>query len=518
MPVAEFLPDAGSVARTATHHASRGARVLVICNTMADTLATAQAIDRLDGRHLLRVHGQPVAYHSHYTAEDRHIINDAAIAAMGDPAIVMTAETGSTKAAIVVATSQVDNGLHLDADVLVTSVAPVDVLVRRLGRLHALPDLRRPKGYDKPLLFIVAPPIKMFIQGVGPKGEAHRLSMGFGSVYRDMAVLHRTWENLQKRGGIDRGRPRTDIEEARHPYHMKWLKEAGTRWVEHDRWLARRQERIAVVAASLRWSQQGGAFGTRDCDVQTSSALGEPSEVYIEDNVMRVYFAGIESPLGTPMRQLDVRACGSLKAGQRVDPTKTDAGWSFGEGTSTTTTATGGSPRKTTRLRGRRLEETQTIPKCRSHACVDGQGDLRRHFVVATVVPTRAWMDREEHAPELFTRSHPARGPRPHSRSHACVDGPRADAENLSVAASFPRVRGWTAPEHSLLPFKAVVPTRAWMDRPKDSSFRRGSGRSHVRVDVPMAKTWRLLKDASFPRVRGCPAPNAERLAVWRPH
>ena len=332
VPVAEFLPDAGSVAKTATHHASRGARVLVICNTMADTLAAAQAIDRLDGRHLLRVHGQPVAYHSHYTAEDRHVINDAAVAAMGDPAIVMTAETGSTKAAIVVATSQVDNGLHLDADVLVTSVAPVDVLVRRLGRLHALPDLRRPKGYDKPLLFIVAPPIKMFIQGVGPKGEAHRLSMGFGSVYRDMAVLHRTWENLQKRGGIDRGRPRTDIEEARHPYHMKWLKEAGTRWVEHDRWLARRQERIAVVAASLRWSQQGGAFGTRDCDVQTSSALGEPSEVYIEDNVMRVYFAGIESPLGTPMRQLDVRACGSLKAGQRVDPTKTDAGWSFGGG------------------------------------------------------------------------------------------------------------------------------------------------------------------------------------------
>ena len=332
VPVAEFLPDGESVAKAAIHHASRGARVLVICNTMADTIGTAQTIDRLDGRHLVRVHGQPVAYHSHYTAEDRHVIDDAAVFAMGDTALVRAAETGSIEPAILVATSQVDNGLHLDADVLVTNVAPVDVLVRRLGRLHAMPDVRRPKGYDKPLLLLVAPPVKMFIQGVGPKGEAHRLSMGFGSVYRDMAVLHRTYENLQKRGGIDRGRPRLDIEEARHPYHMKWLVEAGTRWVEHEKWLLRRQERIAVVAASLRWSQQGGAFGTRDCDVQTTSSLGEPAEVYIEDNVMRVYFAGIASPLGTAMRQLDVRACGSLKAGQRVEPIQTDAGWSFGGG------------------------------------------------------------------------------------------------------------------------------------------------------------------------------------------
>ena len=328
VPVADFLPNDETVAMAAIDHASRGARVLVIRNTMIDTVGTAREIERRDGQHMVRVNGKPVTYHSHYTAEDRHIINHATVVAIGEDSL----QHRQIKPAIVVGTSQVDSGLHLDADVLVTDVAPVDVMVRRLGRLHAMSNDRRPRGYDKPLLLVVAPSVQVFVQAVGVRGEAHRIGMGIGSVYRDIAVLHRTWENLKVRGGIDRGRPRLDIEEARHPYHLKWLMEAGTRWVDHDRWLRARQQRIATVAASLRWSAAGGAFGMRDCDVQTTSALGEPSEAYIEDNVMRVFFNDIESPLGTTMQRLDVRACGSVKPNQRVEPDKTDVGWTFGGG------------------------------------------------------------------------------------------------------------------------------------------------------------------------------------------
>jgi hypothetical protein len=328
VPVADFLPNDDTVAKAAIEHASRGARVLVIRNTMIDTIGTAREVDRRDGEHMVRVGGKPITFHSHYTAEDRHVINHATVVAIGEE----SSQHGKVKPAIVVGTSQIDSGLHLDADVLVTDVAPVDVMVRRLGRLHAIAKAPRPKGYDKPLLLVVAPPVQVFVQAVGVRGEAHRIGMGLGSVYRDMAVLHRTWENLKARGGIDRGRPRLDIEEARHPYHLKWLMEAGTRWVDHERWLRAREQRITTVVESLRWSAAGGAFGMRDCDVQATSTLGEPSEAYIEDHVMRVFFDGIASPLGTTMQRLDVRACGSVKPNERVEPTQTDEGWVFGGG------------------------------------------------------------------------------------------------------------------------------------------------------------------------------------------
>ena len=88
-----------------------------------------------------------------------------------------------------------------------------------------------------------------------------------------------------------------------------------------------------MVAASLRWSGAGGAFGTRDADVRTSSPAHRPREVYIEDNLIRVYFSGIESPIGTTMRQLYVRPYGDLKPGQVVEVHKSERhGWLFGWG------------------------------------------------------------------------------------------------------------------------------------------------------------------------------------------
>ena len=301
------------VVEAAVRHAKRGERVLVVRNAHADALETARAIvDKSGRRFLLHVNGHPVVFHPYYTAEDRHAINVAALRAFESPPT------------IVVTTSQVDSGLHFDVDALVTDLSPVDVMVRRLWRVVG----------GASTVYVVRPPVRMFVEAVGPKGEARRLPMGVGTVYKDMAVLHRTWENLRRRGGIDRGQPRLDIEEALHPYHMRWLSEPGTRWVEHRRWLARREERVAVVAASLRWSGAGGSFGTRDCDVRTSSPDHRPREVYIEGNLIRVYFSGIESPIGTPMRQLDVRGSGGLKPGQVVRPDEEAAGggWSFGGG------------------------------------------------------------------------------------------------------------------------------------------------------------------------------------------
>ena len=59
---------------------------------------------------------------------------------------------------IVVGTQTLEQSLDIDADLLITDLCPVDVLLQRIGRLHRHKGSGRPADYTTPTCIVLAPP------------------------------------------------------------------------------------------------------------------------------------------------------------------------------------------------------------------------------------------------------------------------------------------------------------------------------------------------------------------------
>lgn len=144
--------DAATAAQLAIAAAQRGARVLMIRNTVAAALAAFDAVCAQGGADLLlQVAGRPALHHSRFAPEDRALIDTAVEAALsGNP------DLRPGGGCIVVGTQTLEIALDLCADYLITDLCPADVLLQRIGRLHrhALP---RPIGFEQAQCVVLAP-------------------------------------------------------------------------------------------------------------------------------------------------------------------------------------------------------------------------------------------------------------------------------------------------------------------------------------------------------------------------
>lgn len=167
-----------------------------IRNTVDDAIRSYEAL-----RAELAEPERALLFHARFTMADRQRIEDEALKTFGK-------ESGSAERAgrILIATQVVEQSLDLDFDVLVSDLAPVDLLIQRAGRLHRHVrdaegnpgETGQPDGRPAPELRILAPE---WTEQPPPRWLREPLP-GTSAVYRDAAALWRTMKVLREEAAI----------------------------------------------------------------------------------------------------------------------------------------------------------------------------------------------------------------------------------------------------------------------------------------------------------------------------
>lgn len=186
-----IIDDADAIADLAVSHAEKGAKILVVRNSVAGCVDVHKSIEEKAPHLLMQVGPMKVTspHHGRYTAEDRVILDIAVEDNFGKGSV--------NKGVILCATQTVEQSIDIDADLLITDLCPIDVLLQRCGRLHRhfnrgkTPD-SRPHGYQSAKTMVLTPnhPIEMLSDR-----PAHGL--GFNRAYPNLVFLKRTKEILE---------------------------------------------------------------------------------------------------------------------------------------------------------------------------------------------------------------------------------------------------------------------------------------------------------------------------------
>ena len=141
-----------------------GAVVLFVRNRVDDAVATVRQLEAMDAR-IWQCRGVTAPHHSRFAAEDRRLLDRA------------LDEAFRTREGVVAVTTQTaEQSLDIDADWLVTDLAPGDVLLQRIGRLHRHEQARpRPDGFSTARVTILAPTPEQMAGTLNPRdGESAR--------------------------------------------------------------------------------------------------------------------------------------------------------------------------------------------------------------------------------------------------------------------------------------------------------------------------------------------------------
>jgi len=202
MEAATLLDDANGIAGLALDAAGRGAKVLVLRNTVAGAVEVQKAAEAQGGTQnplLFSVEGLPALHHGRFAREDRKLLDFAVEKAVG--------KTRPEGGLVLIGTQTLKQSLDIDADFLITDLCPADVLLQRIGRLHRhqKDGCGRPRyrtsDFEVPRCVVLTPKggLAQFVGERRPDGKP-RHGLGFTvlqngarvGVYRDLAVLEAT--------------------------------------------------------------------------------------------------------------------------------------------------------------------------------------------------------------------------------------------------------------------------------------------------------------------------------------
>jgi CRISPR-associated endonuclease/helicase Cas3 len=248
------LTDAAALLPHLIDALTRGARVLVVCNTVARANALFRAVEEALAEKrsdllpaLFALEGVGCPHHGRFAREDRERLDSAVTATLGKglPA----------GARLLIGTQTLEQSLDIDADWLVTDLAPMDVLIQRFGRLHRHSDRPRPEGFECPQA-LVRVPEKDLAAYLDRQGVL-RAPAGLGVVYADGRVLQLTWQSFAKNPRLRLPiEARARIENTSHPEAFATLPEV---WRHHAENLL--GEELTKIRQATRATLEEKPFG-----------------------------------------------------------------------------------------------------------------------------------------------------------------------------------------------------------------------------------------------------------------
>ena len=231
-----LMDDFAQTAKIALDAARKGAKTLIIRNTVGYAIETQRAMETAAGDGAGRAllfgrNGEPAPHHSRFAAPDRRLLDAEVETALGSP---RSRESGIA----VVGTQTLEQSLDIDADLLITDLCPMDVLLQRIGRLHrhAANDEKRPDGYRTPRCIILTPfagedlsPLLKKKGGQNPNGLGPE-----GYVYPDLRISQLTLGLIAQsaENGEPWHIPNMNRELVERATHEDALRELGDEWVE----------------------------------------------------------------------------------------------------------------------------------------------------------------------------------------------------------------------------------------------------------------------------------------------
>lgn len=287
--------------------AAAGARVIVLRNTVADCVETqrvleaeaeARGVDAL----LFRCEGAPAPHHARFAREDRVRLDVALETAFG--------RGGEAEGRVVVATQTIQQSLDLDADLLITDLCPIDVLLQRIGRLHRHSERERPSGFERATAVILVP-AERDLGTLLRKGGEVRGRHGLGSVYDDLRILEATWRQLD--GGATWLIPRDNralVEHGTHPEILQAIvRDGGEAWQEHANLLdglgfaAAAHASINLVQWTAGFDDSTVLFPQKGLERRIATRLGEDDRRALFDQPVPGPFGAMIPELTLPAHQ-----------------------------------------------------------------------------------------------------------------------------------------------------------------------------------------------------------------------
>ena len=181
------MHDFASVAKRALEAARAGAKVLLVRNTVPYAVDTQRAIEDAAGPKdralLFSCRGIPTLHTGRFAAEDRKILDQAVQDQLG--------KDRPRGGLVVVGTQTLEQSLDIDADLLITDLCPMDVLLQRIGRLHRHPRKDRPSSNASPTCLVLTPTDEDLSSLISSASRGSPRN-GLGTVYPDLGILELT--------------------------------------------------------------------------------------------------------------------------------------------------------------------------------------------------------------------------------------------------------------------------------------------------------------------------------------
>jgi CRISPR-associated endonuclease/helicase Cas3 len=295
--------DPEAVAQQALKKAREGARVLVIRNLVDDCIDTQRELENQVGEAsdlVFKVNGKRAPHHSRFAPEDRKRLDTAIEATFG--------KKTRARSVVAVATQTVEQSLDIDADVLITDLCPMDVLLQRIGRLHRhrRDDFPRPNGFETARCFVLTPDDYDLGTAITSEGNGWNGPHGLGTVYDDLRALEATWQIIAQETLSPWCIPehnRLLVERATHPTRLREIADArGGAWHEHQIWVhgTRVADRQTAGYVEIDRSAPFAAeeFPTKDL-MTVKTRLGR-------DDYRVLLPEAVPGPFGVPVQELAV--------------------------------------------------------------------------------------------------------------------------------------------------------------------------------------------------------------------